>query len=120
MPTRQAKPKVSIGLVVYNGSKSISAAIESFLDQTFRDFELIISDNASSDETESICRKFASLDDRICYVRHPDNIGAAANFQYVFSSGLKNADSLNSKFEFSSSCRRRSKLYSFSCFELGP
>ena len=49
-------PKVSIGMPVFNGAKFIDEALQSFLVQTFEDFELIISDNASSDSTESICR----------------------------------------------------------------
>ena len=57
-------PKVSIGLPVYNGSRYLAASIDSLLAQTFTDFELILSDNASSDETESICRRYAEQDER--------------------------------------------------------
>ena len=76
-------PKVSIGMPVYNGEAYLREALESLLAQTFSDFELIISDNASSDGTERICREYAAQDARIRYVRQPVNQGAAANFQYV-------------------------------------
>ena len=81
MSSNQISPRVSIGLIVYNGSASVAFAIQSFIDQTFHDFELIISDNASSDETEAICRNFASMDSRIRYIRQTQNIGAIANFK---------------------------------------
>ena len=77
-------PKVSIGLPVYNGGEFIRAAIESILAQTFPDFELNISDNASTDETEAICRDYAAQDQRIRYVRQSTNLGAGANFKFVF------------------------------------
>jgi len=76
-------PTVSIGMPVYNGEPYIRAALESLLAQTFTDFELIISDNASTDATESICREYAARDSRIDYVRHEKNQGASANFQFV-------------------------------------
>lgn len=76
-------PKVSIGLPVYNGEKYIREALDSLLFQTFADFELIISDNASTDETEAICREYVEKDSRIRYMRQPGNCGALANFQFV-------------------------------------
>lgn len=75
--------EVSIGFAVYNGEKYIHAALDSLLAQTFTNFELIISDNGSTDATETICRKYASIDNRIRYVRHALNMGAPANFQFV-------------------------------------
>lgn len=78
------RPKLSIGLPVYNGERYLSEAIRSILDQTFRDFELIISDNASTDQTETICRQFASQDDRIRYYRNEQNVGASRNFAFVY------------------------------------
>jgi glycosyltransferase involved in cell wall biosynthesis len=77
-------PRVSIGLPVYNGEKYLAAAIDSLLSQTFVDFELIISDNASTDYTADICSDYASRDHRIRYVRQPHNIGLWANFNRVF------------------------------------
>jgi glycosyltransferase involved in cell wall biosynthesis len=67
--------RVSIGLPVYNGEKFLPEAITSLLAQTFEDFELIISDNASTDRTEEICRTFADQDKRIRYVGNQENIG---------------------------------------------
>jgi glycosyltransferase involved in cell wall biosynthesis len=73
-------PRICIGLPVYNGEDYIRGGIASILRQTFRDFELIISDNASTDRTAAICREFAARDERIRYHRQPHNLGAAANF----------------------------------------
>ena len=75
--------KVSIGMPVYNGEKFIREALDSLLAQTFTDFELIISDNASTDGTEAICREYAARDSRIRCVRQSENRGACANFQFV-------------------------------------
>jgi glycosyltransferase involved in cell wall biosynthesis len=72
-------PRVSIGLAVYNGEKYLEEAIDSILGQTYQDFELIISDNASTDRTEEICRKYAAQDNRIRYYRNATNIGGANN-----------------------------------------
>jgi glycosyltransferase involved in cell wall biosynthesis len=77
-------PRVSIGLPVYNGAAYVGAAIESLLAQTFTDFELIISDNASTDNTETICRSYANRDSRIRYYRQADNRGAIWNYNHVF------------------------------------
>jgi len=75
--------RVSIGMPAYNRGPSITRAIESVLGQTFGDFELIISDNASTDETEEICRRYAARDARCRYTRHPGPIGGFPNFQFV-------------------------------------
>jgi len=58
-------PKLTIGMPVYNGELFIKKAIESILAQTFTDFELIISDNSSTDSTEKICQDFVNSDNRI-------------------------------------------------------
>lgn len=73
-------PVVSVGLPVYNGEPFLEDAIRSVLSQTYTDFELIISDNASTDRTEEICRDCAAADQRIRYFRNPENLGAAPNF----------------------------------------
>lgn len=78
------QPRLSIGLPVYNGEKFIKEAIDSVLAQTFEDFELIISDNASTDKTEEICRAYAAKNQRIRYYRNQKNIGCAPNFNRVF------------------------------------
>jgi len=72
--------RLSIGLPVYNGERYLAKAIGSLQDQTFRDFELIISDNASTDRTAEICRVFANSDSRIRYRRNESNLGAAQNY----------------------------------------
>jgi glycosyltransferase involved in cell wall biosynthesis len=76
-------PLVSIGMPVYNGRAYMREAIESLLAQTLRDFELIISDNASTDQTPDICQEYAARDDRVRVVRQPHNIGAAPNFNAI-------------------------------------
>jgi glycosyltransferase involved in cell wall biosynthesis len=73
-------PKVSIGLPVYNGENFLRSALDSILQQDYTDFELIISDNASQDTTEKICREYAARDRRIRYYRNEKNIGASGNF----------------------------------------
>jgi len=83
-----AVPQVSIGMPVYNGEPFIQEALDSLLAQTFADFELIISDNASTDGTEAICREYAARDKRIRCVRQPENLGAAANFQFVLDEAV--------------------------------
>lgn len=81
----ESRPLVSIGFPVYNGGKFLRTAIQSLLDQTHVNFELILSDNASTDDTSAICREFAERDARITYVRNATNIGALANFLSVLS-----------------------------------
>jgi glycosyltransferase involved in cell wall biosynthesis len=78
------EPRVSIGLPVYNGALFLAESIESILGQTFRDFELIISDNGSSDATQSICQEYASRDSRVHYYREEENLGCAWNYNRVF------------------------------------
>lgn len=77
-------PRVSIGLAVYNGENFLAQAIECFLAQSYTDFELIISDNASTDRTPKICREYAARDARIRYYRHHVNRGANWNLNRVF------------------------------------
>ncbi|MEZ4700730.1 MAG: glycosyltransferase family 2 protein [Rhodothermales bacterium] len=78
-------PIVTIGLPVYNGAKHIRDCLDSLLNQSFTDLEIVILDNASTDETEAICREYAAKDDRIQYRRQTANVGAAANFNEVFT-----------------------------------
>jgi len=77
-------PRVSIGLPVYNGELFLADAINSLIAQTYTDFELIITDNASTDRTEEICRSYAERDSRIQYFRNDNNQGAAKNFNNAF------------------------------------
>ena len=78
-----SEPLVTIGMPVFNGATSIAAAINSILDQTFRNFELVISDNCSTDDTAEICKRYAKIDNRIRYVRQDSNVGASLNFSYL-------------------------------------
>ena len=78
--SNQSPPRVTIGVPVYNGEKFIRATIDSLLAQTFADFELIISDNASTDGTEAICREYVAKDARVRYIRNPRNLGPSANY----------------------------------------
>lgn len=77
------RPRVSIGMPVYNGESFLKNAIDSILAQTFPDFELIISDNASIDQTQEICQAYANQDQRIRYYRNEHNMGAAWNQSQV-------------------------------------
>jgi glycosyltransferase involved in cell wall biosynthesis len=77
-------PRLSIGMPVYNGEHYLRSAVDSILHQDFTDFELIISDNASSDLTSQICKEYARKDRRIRYFRNESNIGATGNYNRVF------------------------------------
>jgi glycosyltransferase involved in cell wall biosynthesis len=83
MPSEKM-PKVSLGMPVYNAEAFLEEALDSLLAQTFDDFELVISDNASTDRTEEICREYAAKDRRIRYFRYRENYGLINNFQTVF------------------------------------
>jgi glycosyltransferase involved in cell wall biosynthesis len=78
-----AVPRLSIGLPVYNGENFLAESLEALLCQSFEDFELIISDNASTDETTAICRRYGQQDSRIRYLRQPRNIGCASNHNFL-------------------------------------
>lgn len=80
---KMTTPSVSIGVPVFNGGPTIEAVLNSLLQQTLQDFEIIISDNCSTDETPVICERLAKKDARIRYIRQSENIGASANFRYV-------------------------------------
>ncbi|HKP97263.1 MAG TPA: glycosyltransferase family 2 protein [Fibrobacteria bacterium] len=83
-PDSQPPPLVSLGLPVYNGSNFLRPALDSILAQTYRHWELILSDNGSTDATESICREYAAREPRIRYYREAVNRGATWNFNRVF------------------------------------
>jgi len=74
---------VTIGLPVFNGERHLREAMDSLLAQSFRNFELIVSDNASTDSTAEIIAEYLAVDSRIKYVRQAENIGATANFLYT-------------------------------------
>jgi glycosyltransferase involved in cell wall biosynthesis len=77
-------PLVSVGLFVYNGERFIEQSLRSILNQTFTDFELIISDNASTDRTGDIAQAYAERDGRIRYYRAEKNMGAGWNARRVY------------------------------------
>jgi glycosyltransferase involved in cell wall biosynthesis len=83
-------PKVSIGMPVYNGERFIRKALDSLLAQTFTDFELIISDNASTDGTFEICKEYVAKDKRIKYIRQIENKGM--NFNFIFLCRIARGD----------------------------
>jgi glycosyltransferase involved in cell wall biosynthesis len=82
-PQKVSEVRVCVGVPVFNGGEHLRRALSSIRDQTHINIEVNISDNASDDETESICREFASMDARFRYVRQSKNIGAVANFKLL-------------------------------------
>ncbi|MDZ5453244.1 glycosyltransferase family 2 protein [Labrys sp. ZIDIC5] len=72
--------EVTIGIPVYNGQDQLVECLDCLVNQTFSDFEILLFDNASTDETEAIAKRFAALDSRIRYTRRSENIGAVKNF----------------------------------------
>jgi glycosyltransferase involved in cell wall biosynthesis len=85
LATLSNDPLVSIGLPVYNGSNYIKFALDSLLGQTYSNFEIIISDNGSTDETQQICQEYAARDSRIHYYRNEKTTEAPVNFNKVFN-----------------------------------
>lgn len=75
--------RVTVGVPVYNGVSSIQASLQNLADQDYRDFEVLISDNASTDGTSDICAEFAAKDARFSHHRHAQNQGAMPNFFWV-------------------------------------
>ncbi len=77
-------PLVGVGMPVYNGEQFLAQTLDSLLAQNHANFEIAISDNASTDRTESICRQYAARDARIRYERQPTNVGSSLNAKHVF------------------------------------
>jgi glycosyltransferase involved in cell wall biosynthesis len=76
-------PTLSVGLPVYNGARHLARALDSILQQTYGDLELIVSDNASTDDTADICATYAARDPRVRYYRQSQNIGLPGNWNFV-------------------------------------
>jgi glycosyltransferase involved in cell wall biosynthesis len=75
--------KITVGLPVYNGERFLRPKLDSIIKQTYKEFELVISDNASNDATEKICREYMDKDNRIKYFRQEKNMGVTRNFEFV-------------------------------------
>lgn len=78
-------PRLTVGLPVYNGARYLAESLDALLGQTFTDFDLVISDNASTDGTADICQAYALRDSRLTYIRQPQNIGMSPNRNFVIA-----------------------------------
>jgi glycosyltransferase involved in cell wall biosynthesis len=74
------KPRITVGVPVYNGERYLAATLDSLLNQTVDDFVVLVGDNASTDRTAEIARSYAARDPRVRHIRHAQNLGAAANY----------------------------------------
>ena len=82
------KGLITIGLQTFNRANSyLPVTLDSVLAQTYKNFELIISDNASTDNTEEVCRKYAKRDQRVKYIKQKENIGYVANVNFLRTQG---------------------------------
>lgn len=77
------RARVSIGVPVFNGARYLEECLDSVVAQTYDNLEILISDNASTDRTPAICRAYCERDPRIRYFRQQQNIGAAANYNFL-------------------------------------
>jgi glycosyltransferase involved in cell wall biosynthesis len=80
-----SKPLVSVGMPVRNGGATLERALDSIVKQSYRSLEILISDNASEDNTQAICMAYAARDPRVRYERHAENIGIGPNFMRVLA-----------------------------------
>src|SRR6185437_3413175 len=78
-----AKVLVTVAVPVYNGERFLRQCLDSLLSQTYRDFVLVISDNASTDRTQEICESYANADARVRYHRNAVNVGLYGNFNLL-------------------------------------
>jgi hypothetical protein len=79
-----SKPLVSIGLSLSNGDRLLEGVLDSFLQQTFRNFEFILCDDCSTDRSEAICRRYAAQDTRIRYYRNQRPMGTTWNTRRIY------------------------------------
>lgn len=77
--------KVSVGIPTFNRAATLERAVRSLLAQTHSNLDIVVSDDGSTDDTESVCRRLATRDARVRYIRQPQNIGETANFNAVFA-----------------------------------
>ena len=83
MSSANPSARVSIGVPVYNGERFLEETLDALLAQSYRDIEILIADNASTDSTAGICAKYAAMDPRVRYFRNPVNLGSAGNVRRV-------------------------------------
>ncbi len=83
MSAAAAVPRLTLGLPAYNGERFLAESLDALLAQTYTDFELIISDNGSTDRTGEIARRYEAKDHRVRYVHHPVNRGSTFNHNFV-------------------------------------
>ncbi len=81
--SQKIRPKVSIGIPVFNGELFLKKRLDSICSQTFTDFEIIISDNASTDSTPTICQEYEKKDERTHYIKQKKNMGVWWNYKFV-------------------------------------
>ncbi len=79
----EVHPLVSIGVPTYNRADTLKLVLDSLVAQTYKNIEIIISDNASIDATEALCRAYAAKDNRLCYIRQEKNIGQMNNYSFL-------------------------------------
>jgi glycosyltransferase involved in cell wall biosynthesis len=79
------RPEVTIGLAVFNGEKTLASALDSILAQKFTRWKLVISDNCSTDNTGTVCARYAAMDVRIHYARRTRNEGIADNYRHLLA-----------------------------------
>ena len=80
----QKKPKISIGIPVYNGESVVRSALDSIKNQTFKDFEVLISDDNSTDNTRKVCLEYCQKDPRFRYIRQKTNLTWPGNLEFIF------------------------------------
>jgi glycosyltransferase involved in cell wall biosynthesis len=82
---KPSEPLVSVCIPTYNRAQKLQRAVNALFNSTYKNLEIVISDNASSDDTETVCIALEKLDSRIKYYRHPENLGPTANFEFARS-----------------------------------
>jgi len=89
MNNQEASKTITIGMPVYNDVNFIEKSLESILNQTHQNFELIISDDGATDGSDLVCKKYAAKDPRIIYIRQPKNLGISKNMEFLYSQATK-------------------------------
>ena len=79
----KTNPLVSVCIPTYNRAKTLEKTVNAVINNGYENLEIVISDNASTDETQIVCGKFSAKDKRVIYFRHPENQGPTKNFQFA-------------------------------------